>query len=77
MSILSTKIDQESLETEVLIAICRQIGNKWQLKTLSLVIFHLGSLIVKRFSFAAYPVWKCICTNKHSSKYFTHFSAPF
>ena len=34
-SILSTNVDQKSLETEFLIAICRPTGDKWQLKTLS------------------------------------------
>ena len=37
----------KSLEKGFLIAISQQIGNKWQLKTLFLAIFDLGSLIVK------------------------------
>ena len=45
--ILSRNVDKESLETEFLIAFCRPTGNKWQLKTLFLVIFDLCSLIVK------------------------------
>ena len=45
--ILSTNIDQKSLETEFLIVICRQTGDKWQSKTLLLVIFDPHSSIVK------------------------------
>ena len=41
MSILSTKVFQKSLETEFTIAICHQLGDKWQSKTLFLVIFYL------------------------------------
>ena len=37
--ILSTIVDQKSLETEISIAICRQTGDKWQSKTLFLAIF--------------------------------------
>ena len=37
--ILSMNVDQKSLETEFYIAICRQSGDKWQLKLLFLVIF--------------------------------------
>ena len=33
-------------ETELLIAICRPIGDKWQLKTLFLAIFDPRSSIV-------------------------------
>ena len=36
--ILSTNVDQKSLETEFLTAICRPTGDKWQSKTLLLVI---------------------------------------
>ena len=46
-SILSTNVDQKSLETEFLIAICRPTGNKWQSKTLFLVIFDQRLSIVK------------------------------
>ena len=53
----STNVDQKSIETVFLIAICRQCGDKWQsLKTLFLMIFDLGSSIVLAFSIAAYPV---------------------
>ena len=45
--ILSTNVDQNLLETEFSIAICRLTVDKWQLKTLFLVIFDLHSLIVK------------------------------
>ena len=48
MSILSTNVDKKnSLETEFWIAICRQTGDKWQLKTLFLVIFDPRLSIVK------------------------------
>ena len=50
----STKADQKLLETVLLIAICRQLGDKWQLKTLFLAIFDLRSSIVLTFSIAAY-----------------------
>ena len=40
-------IDQKSLETEFLIAICRQLGDKWRSKTLFLAIFDPCSSIVK------------------------------
>ena len=45
--ILSTNEDQNLLETEFLIAICRQTGDKWQSKTLFLSIFDQRSLIVQ------------------------------
>ena len=47
MLIPSTNVDQKSLETEFLIAICRPNGDKWQSKTLFLVIFDPCLLIVK------------------------------
>ena len=47
MLILSMNVDQKSLETEFLIAICRQTSNKWQSKTLFLAIFVLHTSIVK------------------------------
>ena len=37
--ILSTNVDQKSLETEFSIPICRPAGDKWQSKTLFLAIF--------------------------------------
>ena len=50
MLILSTNLDQKSLETVFLIAICRLIGDKWQSKTLFLAIFdpHL-SIVMSNF----------------------------
>ena len=48
-----SKIDRNSIFA---IAICRQPGDKWQLKTLFLTIFDLGSSIVLTFSIAAYQV---------------------
>ena len=57
MLILSTNVNQKSLETEYSIAICRLTGDKWQSKTLFLAIFDPRSSIVKSgFSIAAYPV---------------------
>ena len=41
-----TNACQKSIETVFLIAICRQGGDKWQSKTLFLLIFYLRSLIV-------------------------------
>ena len=41
-----TNVDQKSLETEFLIAICRPAGDKWQSKTLFLTIFDSRSSIV-------------------------------
>ena len=37
--ILLRNVDQKLLETEFLIAICHQYGDKWQLKTLFLSLF--------------------------------------
>ena len=39
--------------------ICRQLGDKWQSKTLFLNIFDLRSSILLTFSIAIYPVWEC------------------
>ena len=53
MLILSTNVDQKTLETEFLIVICRQRGDNWRSKlfflskTMFLVIFYLCMLIVK------------------------------
>ena len=47
MLILSANVDQRSLETEFLIAICHQTGNKWELKTLFLAICDPRSSIVQ------------------------------
>ena len=47
MFTLLTNLDQKSIETEFLIAICRLTGNKWQSKTLFLAIFDQLSSIVK------------------------------
>ena len=44
--ILSRNLDQNSLETEFSIAICRHTGDKWQSKTLVLSIFDPRSSIV-------------------------------
>ena len=45
--ILSTNVDQTSLETEFSTAICRQSGDKWQSKTLLIAIFDPRSSVVK------------------------------
>ena len=45
--LLSTNVDQKSLETEFSLAICRLNGDKWQSKMLFLKIFDLCLLIVK------------------------------
>ena len=47
MLILSTNVDQKSLETKYSIAICRQLGDKLQSKTLFLAIFDPRSSVVK------------------------------
>ena len=47
MLILSTNVDQKSLETEFSIAICRPTGDKCQSKTLFIAIFYPRSSIVK------------------------------
>ena len=44
--ILSSNVDKKSIETEFLIAICRQSGDKWQSKTLFLSNFDPRLLIV-------------------------------
>ena len=45
--ILSTNVDQKSLETVFSIAMCRPTGDKWQSKTLFLAFFYPRSSIVK------------------------------
>ena len=52
----STNADQKSIETVFSIAICCQCGDKWQSKTLFLLIFDQRSSIVLAFLIAAYPV---------------------
>ena len=46
----STNVDQKSIVTVISIAICRQSVDKWQSKTLFLMIFDLRSSIVLTFS---------------------------
>ena len=46
MLILSRNVDKKSLETEFLIAICRHTDDKWQSKTLFLLIFYQRLSIV-------------------------------
>ena len=52
----STNAHKKSIEIVFLIAICRQWGDKWQSKTLFLLIFYLHSSIVLAFSIAAYQM---------------------
>ena len=54
-SLQSTNADQKSLETVFSIAICRPSGDKWQSKTLFILIFDLRSSLLL-FSIATYPV---------------------
>ena len=49
--ILSTNIDQKSLETQFLIAFCRPTGNKWPLKTLFYAILIRVFRLLGAFSF--------------------------
>ena len=58
-TVLSRNVDQKSIETVFLIAICRPTGDKWQSKTRFLSIFDPRLTIVDYVSIAAYPVW-CI-----------------
>ena len=55
-SILSTNEDKKSLETEFLIAFCRQTGDKWQSKTLFLGTLIRVRQLLRAFMIAAYPV---------------------
>ena len=57
MLILSKNVDQKSLETEFSIVICRPSGDKWQSKTLFLLIFDPPSSIIKSILIAPYLVW--------------------
>ena len=45
MLVLSTNVNKKSLETEFLIAIRPHLDDKWQSKTLLLVIYDLRSSI--------------------------------
>ena len=47
MLILSTNVDQRSLETELSTTFCRQTGDKWQSKTLFPAICDPRSSIVQ------------------------------
>ena len=68
-------VDQKSLETEFLIAICRHTGDKWQSKTLFISIFDLRPLIVDSVFHCRLPgvkgrVMNTVCILKGSaSKY--------
>ena len=48
MIMLLTNVGKKSLETEFWITICGPTGDKWQSKTLFLVIFDRRSTIVKK-----------------------------
>ena len=54
--ILSTNVDQKSLETKLLIAICRPTGDKWQSKTMFISILTRVRRLLRAFSIAAYAV---------------------
>ena len=54
--ILSTNVDQKSLETEFSVAICHPNGDRWQSKTLFLAISDPRSSIVKRVFDCRYPM---------------------
>ena len=63
-SILSRNGDQKSIETVLTIAICRPTGDKWQSKTLFLLIFDPRSSIVDYvFDCRLLGVKKCFITN--------------
>ena len=55
--ILSTIVDKKKLETEFLIAICRQLGDRWQSITLFPAILIRVRRLLSAFSNVAYPVW--------------------
>ena len=59
-----TNVDEKSLETEFLIAICHSIGDKWRSKTLFIAIFDLCSSIDKSVFFL--PPIQCDLWNKWS-----------
>ena len=65
MSILLTDVDQKSIETEFLIAICRLTGDKWQSKTLFLAVFDSVRWLWRAFSISPYLVCAqaCSCQN--------------
>ena len=69
MLILSNNVEQKSLETEFSIAICLQTGNKWQSKTMFLVIFDPHSSIVKTQSVLDCRIPGCVngflCLDNH------------
>ena len=50
------KLGSKLLETVFLVVICRQLGDKWQSKTLFLAMFGLHLSIVLKFLIAAYLV---------------------
>ena len=67
-SLQSTNRDQKLLETVFSMAICHQLGDKWQSKTMFLRIFDLSSSIVLTFSIVAYLVYVSVilflCTSQ-------------
>ena len=64
--ILWTNVDQKSLETVFSIAICRQSGDKWQSKTLFLVIF--SSVLVDCYIRALCGVFKSMHAETSADK---------
>ena len=68
--ILSTNVDQKSLETEFSIAICRLIGDKWQSKTQFLAIFDPRCSIVKSVFDCRLPgVYNKMFQNRHPRRH--------
>ena len=67
--ILSAIVDQKSIETEFSIVICRQLGDKWQSKTLFLTIFDPRSLIVKNVFDCHLPVVGLLLTAEEQHLY--------
>ena len=48
-SLPSTYVDQQSLETDISIAICRPTGDKWQSNTLFLAVLVRSSIVKSVF----------------------------
>ena len=68
--ILSTNVDQKSLETEFSIAICRQIVDKIngnRKHCFYRLLFRIRRLL-RAFSIAAFPVWSMTKNSVHASE---------
>ena len=74
--ILSKSVDKKSIEIVFSIAICRQWGDKWQLKTLFLSIFNPRSLIdVYIFDCHLSGVYKSTFANSEEPNEMLQYSA--